>query len=84
MSMRKRDSKGIVKSKFVTSVDPDFLCVFLLDWRDSLLICEKTIFSLKVGVATYFYLFLKGKSSKNKTPRMTPNFWKSCFQKTQV
>ena len=28
----------------------------------------------RLGVATYFYLFLKGKTSKNKTPRWTPDF----------
>ena len=26
-------------------------------------------------------LFLEGKTSKNKTPKMTPDFWKSYLQK---
>ena len=29
----------------------------------------------RLGVATYFYLFLKGKTSKNKTPKWTPDFF---------
>ena len=48
---------------------------FPLNRQDSLFICEKLIFEKKVGVATYFYLFLKGKTSKNKTPKWTPDFF---------
>ena len=53
-------------------MDPHFSRASPLNRRDSLFICENLIFFLflkkKVGVATYFYLFLKGKTSKNKTP----------------
>ena len=45
---------------------------FPLDWRDSLL------FKVKKN---FIYLFLEGKTSKNKTPKMTPDFWKSYLQK---
>ena len=40
----------------------------LVDWRDSHLFKEKLYF-INIGVTTYFYLFLKRKSSKNKTPK---------------
>ena len=36
---------------------------------------EKYDFLKRLGVATYFYLFLKGKTSKNKTSKWTPNFF---------
>ena len=35
---------------------------------------EKYVSQKILGVATYFYLFLKGKTSKNKTPKWTPDF----------
>ena len=56
-------------------MDPHFSRASPLDRIDSLFICEKLIFEKKVGVATYFYLFLKGKTSKNKTPKWTPDFF---------
>ena len=50
---------------------------FPLDRRDSLFVYlgEKYDFQKRLGVATYFYLFLKGKTSKNKTPKWTPDFF---------
>ena len=59
---------------------------FPLDRRDSLFVYlgEKYDFQKRLGVATYFYLFLKGKTSKNKTPKWTPNFFgKAVYEKPE-
>ena len=50
---------------------------FPLDRRDSLFVYlgEKYDFQKRLGVTTYFYLFLKGKTSKNKTPKWTHDFF---------
>ena len=38
----------------------------LIQWRDSIFICEKMIFKKDFRVATYFCLFLKGKQNKKE------------------
>ena len=46
-------------------VDPHFSRAPPLDWRDSLLFCEKLIFR-KVGVATYFIFYFRGKIKQER------------------
>ena len=51
---------------------------FRLKWKTN-------FFYKKFRVTTYFYLFLKGKTSKNKTSKRTPDFFgKAICEKTWV
>ena len=62
------------------SMELHFSHVSLLHGETCFLLMKNCIL-VKTRVVTDFYVFLKGKSSKSKTFKMNPDFWKICFKK---
>ena len=67
---------------------PTFSCAFPLDWQDLFLFKVKNFIFIKnlESPLTFIYLFIfkRWNHVRTKPLKITPNFWKSCPQKTQV